>query len=299
MRRICRDIDQSIARRRKRFNQKTAQKSIYENLSIWLASMIALITGKGEGLAKVEQIYRTRASIAKRETGHLWIDSQMYPPHYGYIGLVAEAILNEDSALAQECYEGLKDESSQKLYPLYWFCDIRGRLLGLLKLTVGDVEAAIRYLEESYHFCKAEGLNPILATVCFDYARALLKSALDTDRSLIERLLEEGLSIATALGMKPVETRLVSLRGELRNKGEECEGTKSHFPAGLTAREVEVLRHVALGKTNQEIGRDLGISENTESNHIKHAFAKTGVTNRVALTSYAIRAGLAPEDSNI
>jgi DNA-binding NarL/FixJ family response regulator len=71
---------------------------------------------------------------------------------------------------------------------------------------------------------------------------------------------------------------------------------RSRHPAGLTAREVEVLCHVAPGKTNQEIGRDLNISENTVSDHFKHIYAKTDTNNRVAGSSYAIGAGLVLND---
>jgi DNA-binding CsgD family transcriptional regulator len=49
---------------------------------------------------------------------------------------------------------------------------------------------------------------------------------------------------------------------------------------GLTARETEVLRLLALGRTNREIGETLFISEKTASVHVSNILAKLGVTNR-------------------
>jgi len=52
-------------------------------------------------------------------------------------------------------------------------------------------------------------------------------------------------------------------------------------PATLTARETEVLRLVTAGKTNQEIGGQLAISEKTVEKHLREIFLKLGVTSRV------------------
>lgn len=67
----------------------------------------------------------------------------------------------------------------------------------------------------------------------------------------------------------------------------------STYPAGLTAREVEVLRLVARGLTSGEIALELKISEKTVAHHLTHIFNKTGSENRAAATAFAIRRGLA------
>ncbi len=56
---------------------------------------------------------------------------------------------------------------------------------------------------------------------------------------------------------------------------------------GLTAREVEVLREVAAGKTNRAIAADLVLSEKTVARHVSNIFAKLGVTSRSAATAFA------------
>ncbi len=60
----------------------------------------------------------------------------------------------------------------------------------------------------------------------------------------------------------------------------------------LTARELEVLGLVAVGKTNSEIGEALYIGEATVKTHLLHAFAKLGVDDRTAAVTTAIARGL-------
>ncbi len=59
------------------------------------------------------------------------------------------------------------------------------------------------------------------------------------------------------------------------------------LPAGLTAREAEVLRLVAAGKTNRDIAVELVISEHTVARHLQNMFAKLGVSSRAAATAFA------------
>ncbi|MFL1446211.1 helix-turn-helix transcriptional regulator, partial [Nocardiopsis protaetiae] len=63
-------------------------------------------------------------------------------------------------------------------------------------------------------------------------------------------------------------------------------------PAGLTQREVEVLRLVARGMTNREIGEKLFISAKTVSVHMSNLMGKLGVTNRNAAAVRARELGL-------
>ena len=58
-------------------------------------------------------------------------------------------------------------------------------------------------------------------------------------------------------------------------------------PGGLTAREVEVLRVVAAGKTNRAIATQLGLSEKTVARHVHNALTKLGVPSRAAAHSMA------------
>lgn len=63
-------------------------------------------------------------------------------------------------------------------------------------------------------------------------------------------------------------------------------------PGGLTAREAEVLRSLALGHTNAEIGEQLFLSVRTVETHRAHIQQKLGRTNRAELVRYALDHGL-------
>jgi DNA-binding NarL/FixJ family response regulator len=57
----------------------------------------------------------------------------------------------------------------------------------------------------------------------------------------------------------------------------------------LTSREQQVMRLIAKGLSNSEIGRQLDISEATVKVHLSHIFLKLGVRNRTALAALAAR----------
>ena len=59
-------------------------------------------------------------------------------------------------------------------------------------------------------------------------------------------------------------------------------------PAGLTEREVDVLRLIARGRSNKDAARQLGISAKTVGTHVEHIYAKTGVTTRASATVFAM-----------
>jgi DNA-binding NarL/FixJ family response regulator len=61
---------------------------------------------------------------------------------------------------------------------------------------------------------------------------------------------------------------------------------------GLTARELEVVRLVAAGRTNRQIAAELVISEHTVARHLQNVFAKLGVASRTAASSFAYEHGL-------
>jgi HD-GYP domain-containing protein (c-di-GMP phosphodiesterase class II) len=73
-------------------------------------------------------------------------------------------------------------------------------------------------------------------------------------------------------------------------------GQRRDRPAGLTAREVEVLRLVSRGLSSKEIARRLVISPKTARNHIEHIYAKIGASSRVNASLFAMQHGLLAAD---
>jgi DNA-binding NarL/FixJ family response regulator len=89
----------------------------------------------------------------------------------------------------------------------------------------------------------------------------------------------------SALGMQPDLEQAIQLRGQRR--------TLTSYPDGLTGREVEVLRLLAHGHSNQQIAIELTISLHTAGHHVSNILAKTGAVNRTEAAFYAFQRGLA------
>jgi DNA-binding NarL/FixJ family response regulator len=75
-------------------------------------------------------------------------------------------------------------------------------------------------------------------------------------------------------------------------RGSESLPSVSPYPAGLTEREVEVLRLLAQGLTNSQIAKQLVVSPYTVNAHIRHIFDKLDVPSRAAAASFAVEHNL-------
>ncbi|HXO08220.1 MAG TPA: response regulator transcription factor, partial [Solirubrobacteraceae bacterium] len=69
-------------------------------------------------------------------------------------------------------------------------------------------------------------------------------------------------------------------------------GSSGTPPDGLSWRELEILRLVAAGRSNREIGEELFISGHTVANHVRNILRKTGAANRTEAAAYAFRNAL-------
>lgn len=139
--------------------------------------------------------------------------------------------------------------------------------IGELRERVPDTEIVVLTMEQ----------NPILAQRALTAGASGYVSKDQADRELPEALRaaargEQYVSPAVAAGL---ETLHRSLTGN-----------------ALTAREVEVLRMIALGHTSVEIARKLRLSPRTVETHRAHIHKKLGLTTRAQLVGYALRRGL-------
>jgi two-component system NarL family response regulator len=139
--------------------------------------------------------------------------------------------------------------------------------------------------------------------------RVVMLTVSEEDRDLFEAI--KGGAHGYLLKTVTPETLCASLRGVFRGEAPVSGATAARIlkelaerteqarpsPAGerLTAREEEVLRLLASGLTNKEIGTRLGIAENTVKNHLKSILAKLHLDNRVQAAAVAIRRSLGPE----
>ncbi len=79
---------------------------------------------------------------------------------------------------------------------------------------------------------------------------------------------------------------------EISHLGPGGSQTSTRDENGLTERELEIVRLVASGYKNKEVGITLTISERTVKTHLTNVFQKLGVRDRVGLVMYALRHGL-------
>ncbi len=121
-------------------------------------------------------------------------------------------------------------------------------------------------------------------------------ASLDADA---RRILDEHLA-ADCVGAGPVEPPAPirpGLEGADEGREETAEGdsrsARPARPAGLTARELDVLRLIAAGRTNMEISQDLVLSVRTVARHITNIYSKIGVRSKAEATAFALRHNLA------
>ncbi len=152
------------------------------------------------------------------------------------------------------------------------------RYLGMLAATLGDLEGAERHFEAALELNRRMGAQTWLAHTYLEYGRLLLRTG-EPERAA--GLLAE----AGALGERHGLTALQALARSLGP-------VEPQHPSGLSDRELEILRLVARGLSNREIGAELFISEHTAANHIRSILRKTGSANRTEATAYAFQHGL-------
>jgi DNA-binding CsgD family transcriptional regulator len=162
------------------------------------------------------------------------------------------------------------------------------RLLGELDTAAGQYEAADRHLDAARALaadCRAPYEQALTAL-----ARAERSIASgDTGSALV--LVEEARIICAPLNARPALRRAAALSDRLAQAQAHIRHT-ARPPDGLTGREVEVLRFLAAGLSNREIGDALLINGRTAERHISNIYAKIGANSRAEAAAYAVRNGL-------
>jgi len=144
--------------------------------------------------------------------------------------------------------------------------------MGAVELAGGDAGGALPYVRRA-HQLWAQASSPYDGAV----ARLLIGRCLLAlgDESSAERELSAARSTLRQLGATPLADVASSLLAP------------ASPPDGLTAREVEVLRLVASGRSNAQIAAELVLSEKTVARHLSNIFGKLSVGSRTAAAAYA------------
>ncbi len=165
------------------------------------------------------------------------------------------------------------------------------RILGELftfQAAWADAEAALNRAE---NMARREGLLPELALTRVAQGRLALAQGGRGRVDRARRLFEQALTLYQGMGLHG-QVHAMQAQLEQLSDRPSSHSTRS-LPAGLSLREVEVLRLVTEGKSNRQIAEELVLSEKTVANHLARIFAKTGTDNRAAAAAFAIRSGIA------
>jgi DNA-binding CsgD family transcriptional regulator len=157
------------------------------------------------------------------------------------------------------------------------------RYLGMLARTLGEWDRAEAHFERALALNRSMSAATWLAHTGYEYARLLIARG-SRDRAAIEALLGDADELAGAIGMDALSARIQRTR---------VPTAPTSHPDGLSPREAQILRLVARGLSNRDIGAELFISEHTTANHIRNILRKTGCANRTEAASYAHRHALA------
>ena len=165
---------------------------------------------------------------------------------------------------------------------------------------VPALRPAARLVGEHHERLDGSGYVRGLAGGQLSVASRVLATA-DAYRELVEdRAVGRGVSPATAADRLRAAARDGTLDGAaveavLRAAGHAA-GSRASRPAGLTARQAEVLRLVAAGLSNRQIARRLGISPRTAEHHVQDIYLKIGCSTRAGAALYAMEHGLLDKD---
>ena len=200
--------------------------------------------------------------------------------------VIAEAALwKTDDNLAQRISKRLRRDARRLEHRLgLAWADASDALVELLR---GNKEKSVGMLREVAEQLEAIPYVPDAARVRRQLARALAETG---DREGAMRELRHAHAVFARLGAEP---ELRATREQLRELGARPPvRALAAGAAGLTGREVEIVRLVANRRSNKEIGAALDISSRTVSTHLSNVFAKLGVSSRGELADYARAAGL-------
>jgi DNA-binding NarL/FixJ family response regulator len=195
-----------------------------------------------------------------------------------------------DRAGANACAEALGQMASDAGHP-----DALAALaqaIGELALLEGDAAAAAEHLSRAVELHRALAIPYERAQIELRAGVAL--AAAGEREEALERLCNAYRS-ATKLGARPVAADAAKRVAEMGESVAQRLGRRAAVAADgvqLTRRELEVLRHVSVGRTNREIAQELFISQRTVDMHVRNLLGKLECRSRVEASHRAGELGL-------
>jgi DNA-binding CsgD family transcriptional regulator len=246
--------------------------------SAWRPGLAALLAELGMDDEARRELARVRHEGFDALRSTLWVGSLSY--------LADACAAVGDEALASLLYPELAPLAGGNVVighgvACYGAAD---RYLGLLAATLGDHNRAVDHYQQALAINHEMGATTWVAHTLYAYGRTLRMRGGSDDAVQASALLSEAATLAERIGMPMLLARARALGARIE---------RAHTPPDeLSWREVDILRLVAAGLSNREIGEELFISGHTVANHVRSILRKTGAANRTEAAGYAYRHAL-------
>jgi DNA-binding CsgD family transcriptional regulator len=245
---------------------------------VWRPAFAALLAELGMEDDARRELARVHQEGLDAYRSTLWVASLSY--------LADASALVGDEALADLVYPELAPLTGGNVVIGHGvaFYGSADRYLGCLAATLGDHNLAIEHFERALAANRVMGADTWTAHTLYDFGRALKLRGHYGDEHPASALLSEAATLAERIGMQALLARARALGA--------APPWSATPPDDLSWREVDVLRLVAAGLSNREIGEELCISGHTVANHVRSILRKTGAANRTEAAGYAHRHAL-------
>ncbi len=158
--------------------------------------------------------------------------------------------------------------------------------MGLLARTIGRLDEAAEHLD---HAVRRPGASQFERTwASQELSQTMVRRSRAGDAKRARALTHQAQQTSQRFGFTPLEARIPAPVATPPRAGSAI-GAPVDLPDNLSSRELEVLRLVARGFTNHEVGVSLFISTKTVDSHVRSILEKTGMANRTEAVAYALR----------
>ena len=246
-----------------------------------------------EGLALIRLAAALRLERDDFTAAHAWLEAHdrwlswsgaFLGQAEGQLAWAAYLLAAGDTAHATQCAQRAFTLASEPRQPLALLSAYRQ--LGQLATHAGRLGDARQQLEDALRLSDACAAPFERALTLLAFVELHLRAGAP---DAANRTLDEAVAICTSLGAQPTLTRAAELATRIAAQATAASRTA---PAGLSPREIEVLRLLAAGRSNREIADTLFLSTRTVERHITNLYTKIDAHGRSEAIAFAHEHGL-------